>query len=99
MNRDDAFLSSVRNAFILLIVGLTLYEFGGRLSKMAVVVFILVALLVGSALYNYWTNSEPSNLGLVPWIILAALAVVVWLIYEAWTNPRQLFEMKTDRLL
>lgn len=98
LNPEDTFLNSIRNAFILLIAGIGLYEFGGRLSKMAVVILILVVLLLASSLYNYWTNPDRSSkLGIIPWIILALLGITIWLVYESWTNPHQLFELSDSK--
>ena len=82
---DNVFLNSVRNATILLLVGIALLEFGGRLSKIAPIVFILVIFLLLISIYNYWKTPGFSNYPIV-FIVIGITEVAGWLLYESFLH-------------
>lgn len=79
--RNSTLLDSFRNAFILLIVGLAIIEFGGRFASVGPIVLIFTLILLFVAIYNYWTGSK--DLNMLTYIGITMIGVIIWLIIES----------------
>ena len=83
-NHDNVFLNSVRNAVVLLVVGIALLEFGGKLEQVAPITFILVISLLVVSIYNYMNASTFSQKDYpIILIIVVLIAVCSWLFYQS----------------
>ena len=76
----QTFNDLVRNAFILLVFGLTLLEFGGRLSKFGPVVFIFSLVLLITAVYDYF--AFPNSINLTIYAVIGMIIVIIWVLGE-----------------
>lgn len=81
---DNGLLNSVRNAIILLVLGLAVLEFGGRLRTTASWIFVLTTLFLFVALYNYATRPySKTYLGWTPYLVLGLIGLSTWFLYQS----------------
>lgn len=84
---NDLYLNAIRNAFILLTLGLALYGFEPRWSRLSLILILVAIFFLAIVVVNYYIiGARTAFMDMTILGIVVLIVVLFWLIWQAYAD-------------